>query len=517
MAWNYDQSKKRILDHLAQLEEIEVKKLVREADLEGLLSEKCCRTIYGAHVYVDISNFTRLASALPDDDPDAYRTLIQAVHLYQRELSRIVEHTNHFNGFRVHFQGSRLHALFYRPIDNSEVLAARALLLPLVVKSYVRSVFNPAFPSLDDLSVASGADLGDVIGTRNGQHSDRELLFLGSPANHAAKIISSSGRLRLTQAVFEALPESLQGLCSAVDSEADSEIYQLTFVSDSDLDELLDEWGIGWSRDDSRSRLQADLDAYPLGDIKVSSATTKIDLDSLGVRNNKRVQAATIYGDVSGFTAYIDAAETEEDQQTALRVFHAIRREMSRVIRVDLDGLRIQFQGDRIQGLFHLPKDDCEGIIAAAIDAAGGLQSSMRVIHECLPESGELTLAVGVDIGGTLVSRLGARGHRDRTCIGAAVENAARCEERCKGDQTGISKTAYDALAADRRDFFKWDASAQCYVATDLDASTLESARKAASYSSVRHVSSGAGGVQITENPRPDSRPVAVTRSWSKQ
>jgi len=29
-------------------------------------------------------------------------------------------------------------------------------------------------------------------------------------------------------------------------------------------------------------------------------------MDSLGIRNNKRVLAASVFGDVSGFTAYID-------------------------------------------------------------------------------------------------------------------------------------------------------------------------------------------------------------------
>ena len=31
---------------------------------------------------------------------------------------------------------------------------------------------------------------------------------------------------------------------------------------------------------------------------------------------------------------------------------------MSRVVRLDYDGLHVQFQGDRIQAIFHMPADE---------------------------------------------------------------------------------------------------------------------------------------------------------------
>ena len=41
-----------------------------------------------------------------------------------------------------------------------------------------------------------------------------------------------------------------------------------------------------------------------------------------------------------------------------MRILHAMRREMSRVLSDDYNGIRIQFQGDRVQAIFHLPKGD---------------------------------------------------------------------------------------------------------------------------------------------------------------
>src|SRR5262249_10370513 len=157
----------RIESHLQSLGEIEIEKLVRDADLDSLLTETCCREIYGAHVYVDISNFAELASYNPVEGDD-YKRLIQAVHLYQREVTRIVEGRGIFDGLRVHFQGPKLHAVFYRPIDDSEAIAVKSVLLQLVLRDFTKSVFNPSFPYFDNFHIASGADIGTVVGTRNG-------------------------------------------------------------------------------------------------------------------------------------------------------------------------------------------------------------------------------------------------------------------------------------------------------------------------------------------------------------
>ena len=45
MAWNYQSSLERIEQHVETLQDIEVEKLVREADLEGLLSETVRSTV----------------------------------------------------------------------------------------------------------------------------------------------------------------------------------------------------------------------------------------------------------------------------------------------------------------------------------------------------------------------------------------------------------------------------------------------------------------------------------------
>src|SRR5207248_11707839 len=107
--------------------------------------------------------------------------------------------------------------------------------------------------------------------------------------------------------------------------------------------------------------------------------------------------------------------------------------------------------------------------------------SSMEcTLKACLPEASELRLAIGVDLGTTLVSKLGARGQRDRICLGEAVECAAQLEERSEGGQIAVSSQVHGLLPEYLCDRFPYSAEVQGYVATDLTAAQGERAAKEA-------------------------------------
>jgi len=512
MSWDIERSRERIKKHLDGLGEIEIEKLIREADLDSLLTETCCREIFGSHLYVSVSNFPRLASETSSDTD--YRRLIQAVHIYQRELSRLVEDAESYDGLRVHFQGPKLHALFYRPIDDARELATRAFLMQLLIRDFVRSVFNPAFPNLDDLVVSGGADIGLVIGTRNGPKADRELLFIGSPANRAAKIIRGNGHLRITARLYDSLPKALQDRCDAIGAGDD---YRIRPAEADELRELVEEHGHTWDPEQSAERVEEDKKAFPLKDIEYGSAIERIDFDELSIRNNKKVNGASLFADVSGFTAYVEAAADREAQRAALRVFHAIRRELATVIKSDFSGVRVQFQGDRVQGLFHVPNDDHAAVSIEAVECAAGLHASMELtLKEALPDAKPLHLAIGIDRGTTLASKLGTRGHRDRICLGDAVEQAAEHEERCEAGETGIGEPVYKLLPEEVQEAFEWNEDKACYVARGFTVQKLARLRRAQLYerSAPVTVSSGAAGTVISSGGTGSGRQVVPSRSY---
>jgi class 3 adenylate cyclase len=511
MGWNFEVSKKRIASHIQGMAEIAVDKLVRDADLESLLSEGVCREIFGSHVYVDVDNFANLAAQA---DGGEYRRVIQAVHLYQREVARIVERAEMFNGVRVHFQGSRLHALFYRPIDSAEELASRAVLLQIALRQFAQNIFSECFPALPSLNVVAGADIGNAIGTQDGMKGDRELLFLGAPANYAAKIIGTAAPLCVTADIYDSLPENLQDVCYTTETSGVCAIEEL---NDAEVADLMRDFDIDLDLEASRTRVETDKRQFPLKNIEYSDAEELINLDSLGVTNNKRVLAASIFADVSGFTAYIDATSTEHQKKGALRVLHAIRKEMSAVVKHDFDGLRIQYQGDRVQALFHLPKDDGAALTKKAIEVAAGLQSSMEFnLKTALPEASSLGLAIGIDVDVTLVSQLGTRGQRDRICIGTAVENAARSQEVCNGGEIGLTPRAFDALDLKSRSQFSLDKTRNVYVATNLTTDHRERHAKAAAYQSGRvYVKSSGTGISISGGGLSGGREVLPSKSFA--
>ena len=225
----------------------------------------------------------------------------------------------------------------------------------------------------------------------------------------------------------------------------------------------------------SARHVEEDKERFPLEDIAYSSAEVRIEVDDLSIFNNKRVLGASIFADVSGFTRYIDEATSDEEKQEALKVFHAIRKETARMLTGDFNGVRIQYQGDRIQGLFHLPQDDEEAIAQKVVEAAVGLQSSMEhTLKACLPEAKDLQLAV--------------------------------------------SKAAYLVIPDELRDHFTYSAKVQGYVATDL---TVEKVERAAKGSNIYRagaavfLTAGAIGLTISGLKSARARPVIPERRYA--
>jgi hypothetical protein len=469
MPWHYQRSMERVQKHLANLDDIEVEPLDREMDLENL-SEKKCRQIYGSHVYVEVRNLSTLVNEMDDDD--GRRRVIQATHCYQREVARIADAVG---AVRVQFQSARAHLLVYRPIRNATDIAAKAVVAQLVCDRF-SDVFSETFATLPDLHVRSGSDLGDAIGTRNGVQGDRELLFLGAPANHAAKLLATGSDRRVSETMRRSLPEDLAAF---VENDPEGGL-RLRRPTDAEFTELLQKHAISWSVDESRERLDADRRAFPASKAAISGAEVKIDFDTLSYTNNKFVEGAALYGDVSGFTAYIDGATTIVAQKEALKSFHAVRKEMAKVLVDDFDGIRVQYQGDRVQGFFHMPPDDDARFSEDAVRAAVGLQSSFELILKVLrPDLATTGIAVGVSEGNTIAAKLGEFGHRDRICLGTDVLRAERNEERVDRREIGISQNVRDNLPAELRTFFTWRDSAGCYVATGLDQNVLDLAEGA--------------------------------------
>jgi len=82
-------------------------------------------------------------------------------------------------GVKIHFQGSKLHALFYKPLDNPEEIATKSVLCALVIEYLVRYPFSDLFEDYKDFTTSSGIDIGESIGTKNGTGGRQRIALLG--------------------------------------------------------------------------------------------------------------------------------------------------------------------------------------------------------------------------------------------------------------------------------------------------------------------------------------------------
>ena len=336
---------------------------------------------------------------------------------------------------------------------------------------------------------------------------------MGSCANLAAKVIGGNDTITVTRTAYDLLPESLQTLFSQSGDVAGAVTFQTTGVRWKDHGDLADELGVTFDEDKWRTRTEQYVDGLPLHDMDITEAEVLIDLDQRTERNSKRTEAVAIYADLDGFTKYVQETEDDEKVVSLVRTLHMIRHEFHAVLKQDFPGLVLQHQGDRVFAVLHLPAGDDQHAkrCRKAMDAAIGLQSSMEhTLSEKLGERKNLHVAVGLDVGTALVTRLGKQGKREAVCLGPEVTSAERLQLRSAGGQIRISQDIYDAIADDvLRDQFVKDGTS--YVASNLTFPHLDELREEkAARSGSLGATEAAGRITVVTAAASQSKP------WSR-
>jgi class 3 adenylate cyclase len=459
VGWDYQRSLDRAKRKWDETDGLIVTPLVRETDFDKI-ALKQPRLVKGAHFYVGIHNFKALLGVEETDEE-----MLRLFHLWAREVTRIIE--TDFDAVKIHFQGPRVHGVAYRPICDQAAVAATAVLAAAAVRDATKLYNEVHGLNEERWATAAGVDTGEAVATRSGVAGDRELLFLGKPANYAAKIISSG--LRLTADVADLLPEDVaEHLRDLGDGS-----YRFS-ATRAELASLAATHGADWTPARSLQRLTDDAANIPAGSAKVADACSPIDKGSLSLTNSKRAHGASLFADVDGFTGYVADEQAADRLDEAVRAWHVIRAETRETLVTDYDGLRIQYQGDRIQGLVYLPTDDPATVALTAIRTAAALTS---VADQVLPQvigGAALPVAIGMAAGTTMVSRLGEYGDRDTVCLAPATAEAARIQEALSGGQIGIDAELRDALPGWLAEMFSWDPAARAYVTEGLTADELD-------------------------------------------
>ncbi|WP_225768529.1 adenylate/guanylate cyclase domain-containing protein [Inquilinus sp. Marseille-Q2685] len=401
----------------------------------------------GVHVYIQLLDFANAMLEQGRETEAGHSRALGMLHLDYSVSDRIAEH---FEAQRVDYHGSRMHAVIVTPAgpEGRRERALKALAFADALKRTVEEA-SSASSGLQNYAtrVRIGLDSGLAVAVNSGRGSEPEPLFLGNPANYAAKLadgdqpgIFASDRVRAEAG----LPLLRSGLL-------DEKLDPLSVVR-------LGQLGGGLSVPN----------VYALTDLEVRSAAADarqalrsapvftyrqftpplapLLFDELSPSRSIRMPLASIFADIDGFTAYVSRCIAEQRTREMVANLHVIRKEMAAVLRADFQGRKVRFIGDCLHGLVAegtAYEVDEASTVKSAVHAAAGLRSSFDLCREVLPGIGELGLAIGIELGTTPITRLGLRGARSVRCaVSKAVSASERLQSLLDGRQTALGPRA---------------------------------------------------------------------------
>jgi class 3 adenylate cyclase len=438
--WNKDRASKRIDTKISELplKDIEIKEYVRDTDLTNLPSTVAYR-IDGVHLYADILNLSGMLHVTDAEGETCHKRTLRFLNLHYRAVHRILQRVD---AIFVDFHNQRLHSVVSKPYDSEADRVHKAVAIgQLIIDVLAQTGEDADHPAA---KVRIGIDTGKALAVNNGRRGHREPLFLGEPANHAAKRAGGGATtgIYLTNKARKAI-----GLKS-VENEDATALTVLEIAAsknkaklDVTADGIVKEW-------------KDDLKNNPIGSFEFTSHTppySTLDIEQLSAKNSRRQDAATIYADLDGFTAYVSKNISSNDTaKHVVRALHVLRSELDAVLHTDFAGRKVRFIGDCVHGLAvegtAQTTDEIETISNLTL-CAGGMRSSFNLALAKLKEKGtdatSLGLAIGYEFGPMNVTRLGMKGELVRCSASRGVLTAEKEQSRCTGTETAIGAIAY--------------------------------------------------------------------------
>lgn len=455
--WNRDRAAKRIDSALKAVETVEIVEYTRDTSLENIPVNKAYR-MRAAHLYADIVNLDDMLAVTDAEGETCHRRTLRFLNLHYRAVHRILSRVD---ARRVDFHNQRLHAVVAKPYgatsDDIGSRIHRAVAIAQLIIDVLAETGDDD-ENIPNAKVRVGIDSGLALAVNNGRRGGREPLFLGTPANTAAKFAGASSKtgIYLTNNArkFIGLPEVDKPKSTAL---TDSEIAVSEEAADLgvDKDMIVAEW-------------RKDLEDNPIGSFTFKRHTPPLktmDIATLTPANSRRQESVSLYADLDGFSAYV-ATRVKDDEKAkdVVRVLHVLRSEMDNALSLDFEGRRVRFIGDCLHGLM------CEGTaqttdepatVSDATLCAGAIRSSFDLSIEKLAAGGidvqGLGIQIGFDLGPISTTRLGMQGDRVRCSIARSVRNAEREQLRCAAGETAVGQAAYDAGTDAVREIFEDD------------------------------------------------------------
>lgn len=449
--WNNDRSKKRIDEQIEKLKDVEIVEYTKEMSLASIPSTKAYR-MDSVHLYADILNLNEILSTTDIEGTRCHQRTLRFLNLHYRAVHRILSKCD---AIRVDFHNQRLHSVVAKPYNSETDAEAKRIRRAVAIGQLIIDVLKETGDASDDIpsaKVSVGIDSGKSLAVNNGRRGGREPLFLGTPANHAAKhaICTTSGIYLTNEARavigLKAVTHSVRTALTTSEVQACQEAAKL----DVTKDQIVKEW-------------KKDLEETPISQFEFSGHTPpmkNLEIEQLTPSNSRRQELLSIYADIDGFTKYV-GDNIEGNPKDVVRTLHVIRSELDAALTSDFEGRRIRFVGDCIHGVIcegTAQTTDTEESISEATRCVGALRSSFDLSVERLKAksvvAGSLGLAIGFEYGPTAISRLGMQGDRVRCCVSRSVLRSEDEQKDCSGVATAIGPVAYKKASQSVKNVF---------------------------------------------------------------
>lgn len=471
MSWDYNRAKDRIRTEIQNTPTItvtgfsdyrilyETRRVISLAKNETVtpplfnLPEGEAITADTAQIYIQITNYDDYRIENDEETEASHARALKFLHLYYAACDRTIQGSD---AQRVDFHSGRMHAVV---IDESgEGRYEDILLKAFKFVHDFRIVAQEAGQEFtDDDFVAHfriGIDIGTCVAINSGNGHEQEPLFLGSPANHAAKLadgdkpgvyISDNVRGALALPPLGANQFNIRydedDLLRAVKRQ-ELLLEQAGLLDGRSSQSIIENW-----RDEIIAKRAHDDPKAPQFQFHRKEPPLKdIDFADLAPSNSIRMELVSLFADLSGYTPYIDEAIAKNEIANAVTALHVIRSELKAVLEYDFGGKKVRFIGDCIHGLLaegSSYETDDKGTVESSAKCAGALRSSFHICQNELENINQLGLAIGIEFGPTPITRAGIRGDRSvRIASSGATATSERVQRECKHNETAFGPNA---------------------------------------------------------------------------
>ncbi|MDE5446136.1 hypothetical protein GWG65_33025 [Bradyrhizobium sp. CSA207] len=431
MSWNADRAKTRIREHMKTVPTVDGNialdsaKAFASVTKSGLISRLPVRQAFlveGAHLYGQLLDFDDLVAESGVETEASHRKLLRFLSMHYRVWDAIVDGDD---GDRIDYHGARLHAVVTSPAGNPAAQIAKAVALARKLAEAAEKLGQAhGFPS----RIRFGIDHGRCLAMTTGRSHEKDTLFLGRPANHAAKLAAAEQE----EGIFLTDAAQRRAKPGAVRKSAGRDVLDESYVAEAVRNfafDKLDRRVAEIATDVVEPIFHFKRPTLPLSNVKFADLTPA---------KSVRMGMATIFADIDGFTRFVDdAIEGGADEiRKAVTTVHVIREELNSVLKEDFEGKRIRFIGDCIHGCVAESErvDDAPKSVRQAVICATAMRSSFDLCLEAVGSDADIDLAVGVEYGPTPMTRLGYRGDDSVRCAASrATIDAERTQQGIEG------------------------------------------------------------------------------------